>query len=256
MDSTAQSSMHDASVGEVAQVAAVTSEEDGSGSAGSPCDAGAGGNQETPLPELPTTAELDVAALRLVRRLARAPFARSSSAAESALRNVLHDHHTAICLHHRKRMRRDYGDYLEFDRKRGRESGRESRRPARFSSLRRGGGAGRQSYAEDGSDDDEFNSVIHVGPEHQAAVPDCTERPEVVVLSEREQQLLGSRLEQSESVQVHRRAWTVAEASRVSSELRRQPKESFLSVAKSCVGMPPSHGVQCYYHFWKTHSQR
>jgi hypothetical protein len=248
--------MREASVGEVAQVAAGMSEEDGTGSAASPCDAGAGDNQETPLPQLPTTVELDVAALGLIRRLARTPFARSSSAADSTLRNVLHDHHTAVCLHHRKRMRRDYGDYLEFDRKRGRESGRESSRPARFSSLRRGGGAGRQSYADDGSDDDEFNSVIHVGPEHQAVVPDCGERPEDVVLSEREQQLLGYRLEQSESVQVHRRAWTVAEAGRISSALRRQPKESFLSVAKSCVGMPPSHGVQCYYHFWKTHAQR
>ena len=232
------------------------SEDDGLGSAASPGDAGADGNEELPLPILPTTAELDAAALGLIRRLARAPFARSSSAADSALRNVLHDHHTAVCLHHRKRMRRDYGDYLEFDRKRGRESGRESHRPARFSSLRRGGGVGRQSYADDDSDDGDFNSVIQVGPEHQAVVPDCTEMPEDVVLSEREQQLLGSRLEQSDSIHLHRRAWTVAEARRMASELQRQPKENFLSVAKTYVGMPPSHGVQCYYHFWKTHAQR
>lgn len=244
--------MNDPSVGDKTQPAAVLSDEEGLGSAASGADV----NEETPLPVLPTTAELNAAALELVRRLARAPFARSSGAGELAIRSVLHDHHTAVCLHHRKRIRRDYSDYLEFDRKRGRESGRESRRPARFSSLRRGGGTGRQSYADADSDDDEFNSVIGVGPEHQAVVPDCMARPEEMVLSEREKQLLGCRLEQSESVHVHRRAWTVAEACHLGSELHRQPKESFLSVAKSCVGMPPSHGVQCYYHFWKTHPQR
>ena len=229
-------------------------------SVGSPDEHGGADGQdddelEEPLPPLPTTADLGAAALDLVKRLARAPFAAPTTG-DSAARNALHDHHTAVCLHHRKRMRRDYGDHPELDRKRGRESGRESRRPARFSSLRRGGGAGRQTYAEDGSDDDEFNTFIHVGPEHQAVVPDCEVRPENVTLSAREQQLLGSAQDQSESVYVHRRAWTVAEASRMGNELHRQPKQSFLSVAKTYVGMPPSHGVQCYYHFWKTHPQR
>lgn len=250
---TVQLHMVDVSVDDAAQAAAGMSE-DGPASAVSPPDTAVDDTKQDSLPVLPTTAELDAAALGLVRRLARAPFARSSTATDSALRNALHDHHTAICLHHRKRMRRDYGDYLELDGKRGREAGRDSR-PARFSSLRRGGGGGRQSYANDDSDD-EYNSVIHVGPEHQAVVPDCIDRPADVALSEREQQLLGSHLEQSDSVDVRRRAWTVAEASKIASELHRQPKESFLSVAKACVGMPPTHGVQCYYHFWKTHPQR
>ena len=48
------------------------SEDEGLGSAASPGDAGADDNEDPPLPVLPTTAELDAAALGLIRRLARA----------------------------------------------------------------------------------------------------------------------------------------------------------------------------------------
>ena len=69
-------SMREASVGEVAQVAAAMSEEDGTGSAASPCDARAGDNQETPLAQLPTTVELDVeVGSRKVSKIRRAKHA-------------------------------------------------------------------------------------------------------------------------------------------------------------------------------------
>ena len=211
----------------------------------------------SPTAPLPKIGGVDVAALELVRRLAGTPFARVKGAADAAVLDAVHDHHYAVTLHHRKRMRRDYGDHPELDRRRGRESGRESRRPARFSSLRRGGGgAGRPNYTDDGSDDDD-DKFIHVGPEHQAVIPACGPMPEDLPLTEREHQQLGAALDQSESVYVHRRAWTVAEAGKISMELHRQPKESFLSVAKThTAGMPPDHGVQCYYHYWKQNPQR
>ena len=105
-----------------------------------------------------------------------------------------------------------------------------------------------------GSDDDEEDKVIHVGPAHQAEVPACGPMADDAVPSEREQQLFGAPLPESESVQVQRRAWGVAELCALGVEQQRQPKESFLSIAKSAgVAAAAPALVQCYYHLWKQH---
>ena len=179
---------------------------------------------------------LDAAAAALVRRLSTQPFARLCET-EQALRNTVLEYHHAFYLANRRRISATQAE------SNNRYAGRQTSRPARL---------GTSTPHSTELKDSEFNAKIRVGTEYQAECACWSGAPQTTDLTERERDLSGSQLGESESLHVERRGWAANELETMEMTLHNgEARDFFEASRRSWDGVATSDIVSYYYHYWK-----